>query len=318
MLTLKIQQTVQQATNKQTTTNNKDKKENNAKNVEQEPDYFFQGNKKITGIRSVDELKEKNPIIDVAVKLGLDPRTSGVTTAVKCFKHDDSEPSLVLMPKVNRYQCKTCGIKGDVLDLIQGVKGVNFKGAVTLLDPNFYKNLPKKSAAKDYLEERGVTKETQEKFGLKDRGNTLAIPISEGFNVYRHFGGSRKFSCTKGKSPVIYKAGYTLENVICFTEGIMDAIKLWQETGYPCWTLTHGGALTFKDSFIDDFKGIEKVYIVYDNDEEGRKGALIVQAKVGKDVCRIVQLPDGIKDITEYYQKGFSSNNFETLLANSL
>ncbi|KKS13802.1 MAG: primase protein [Candidatus Daviesbacteria bacterium GW2011_GWB1_41_5] len=312
--------TSQQTYNKQTTTNNKDKKENNAKNVEQEPDYFFPGNKKITGRDKLIELKEQNPIIDVANRLGLNAPSTGATTAVKCFKpnHKDDKPSLVLKPQVNKFECMACGIKGDVLDLIQGVKGIDFKGAVIYLNPNFYKSLLKKSAAKDYLEERGITKETQEKFGLKNQGNTLAIPISEGFNVYRHFDGNRKFSCTKGKSPVIYKAGYTFENVICFTEGIMDAIKLWQETGRPCWSLSHGGALTFKDSFLEEFKEIETVYIVYDNDKEGQNGALVVREKLGKDICKIVQLPGGVKDITEYFQKGFSSNDFETLLANSV
>ena len=69
----------------------------------------------------IEKIKQNNPIMEVAVKLGLISSVRNTTTAIHCPnpEHDDDNPSCVLMPEANHFECKSCEVKGDVIDLVK-------------------------------------------------------------------------------------------------------------------------------------------------------------------------------------------------------
>jgi twinkle protein len=91
----------------------------------------------------------------------------------------------------------------------------------------------------------------------------------------------------------------TEEVYIC--EGEIDALTLWQAgiknvVGVTC------GAGTFHPEWIDQLAKAKKIFLCYDPDEEGQKGAREVGRRLGYDRCFNVALPDG-QDLNEFFQK---------------
>lgn len=159
---------------------------------------------------------------------------------------------------------------------------------------------------KEYLEQHGISPETAEKFGLEDLGDRLKIPIrdSDGkviFNKYRHmevFEG-KKFSYDPGSEASLFNIeAISQSNTVFIVEGEPDAIRLDQE-GITAVSST-SGAGTFKEEWTQYFAS-KKVFIVYDNDDSGKEGALKVQALIPH--AYILTLPDDVKDICEYFFK---------------
>lgn len=92
-------------------------------------------------------------------------------------------------------------------------------------------------------------------------------------------------------------------------EGEMDAIRLSQE-GYNAVSGT-SGAPTFPASWAVLFLHTSRVYTVYDNDEAGKSGSKSVVEVIPK--CRVIELPDGIKDVTDYFAN-HNREEFEELI----
>lgn len=77
------------------------------------------------------------PIRELAEALGIELR--GYRSNGRCFNfsfhsNGDSKPSLGFDDDYNRFKCFACGISGDTLDLVQQVKGCDFKEAISFLE----------------------------------------------------------------------------------------------------------------------------------------------------------------------------------------
>jgi hypothetical protein len=285
----------------------------------------------------IDRIKEKHPIMEVAVKLGFLNNVRNSTTAIHCPSpdHPDKNPSCMLMPEVNRFECKACGVKGDVIDLVELANGVDFKGALEWLGEDVIdKRQPNSKEKHDeyeletYFDDHGISKEMQKIFNLhlgeiysselKKILSSAVIPNDMG-EKHRVFEGSSKFLSKLGSKVCLFKAGGDKgNNSTIITEGELKAIKIHQETGYEAWSGT-GGCKTFEEEWIDEFKDKEKIYIVYDNDKFGLDGAEIVARKLRLGRCYIAQIPEEVgKDITDYFMAGKSKKDFENLLKEAI
>lgn len=142
----------------------------------------------------VEQIKDRLSIVDVV---------GGYVTLAKAGKHfkgkspftNEKTPSFFVSPERNMYYCFSSGKGGDVFTFIEEMEGVDFKGALKLLaeragvelrpeDPKtrserealyalledatqfFVNNLKKDTSAVHYIEKRGVTKETAEKWRI--------------------------------------------------------------------------------------------------------------------------------------------------------
>ena len=185
--------------------------------------------------------------------------------------------------------------------------------------------------AMDYLlNVRGFTKEIieRQKLGLKGRvyfhkaGETRALVIPylsiEGnvtFAKYRTLPPAEKdFTCPSGYEAGLYNSPALSEDCkeIIFVEGEADCLAL----------LSHGvenvvgvpGAGVKKHAWIETVDRVNPVvYILFDSDQAGAKGAQELASRIGIEKCLKIVLPKSTKDINEFFQKGGTVEQFEEL-----
>lgn len=86
-------------------------------------------------------------------------------------------------------------------------------------------------------------------------------------------------------------------DVVFICEGIPDALSL-MTLGKPAIGII--GAQNFKPEWRDYFIG-KKVYILFDNDDAGKKGAKLIKEVLGEQVeTTIINLPEKIKDVNDF------------------
>lgn len=282
--------------------------------------------------QKLDQLKQEHPIMQVALELGFQFTPRNTSVAVRCFNHEDRTPSLVLQPETNSFECKSCGEKGDALTLIQKVKKCEFKDAVLSLDSNFYpdkKNERPRDIDKDvYWNSRKISDTYRAKFDLSLKDDGLYIPLPNGSIKRRNFKPYfdkrdkqwkfPKFVFFERRGKCLFYAGEPSETIF-ITEGELDAIKGHQETGFTFISDTTGAA-SFEKLYLNDpyIKGAKKIYIIPDNDEAGKKGALKTATTLGLERCYQITLPQG-KDLTEYFVKNNrTGKHFKSLIADAV
>ncbi|WP_440981024.1 CHC2 zinc finger domain-containing protein [Shinella sumterensis] len=110
---------------------------------------------------TLDNLFERAQIVDIAQRLGLQvDRQKRVPVKAICPFHKDSTPSLNLYEQSSRvdrahYHCFSCGAHGDVIDLVRGVKGLDFRGAIEWLAEEIGEPIP--TADKTRIDKRSAT-----------------------------------------------------------------------------------------------------------------------------------------------------------------
>jgi len=74
------------------------------------------------------------------------------------------------------------------------------------------------------------------------------------------------------------------------------------------------GAGVKKHAWIEMVDRINpKVYVLYDSDKAGTKGAQELASRIGLDRCLKISLPTGVKDINAYFMQGGTVEGFEEL-----
>jgi DNA primase len=160
---------------------------------------------------------------------------------------------------------------------------------------------------KKWLNTRGISDIIIEKSEIEYKNGRIAIPVID-VDGYCQFRKTRQDPRSENGAKYLYESGAnaTLYNAfmnratseITICEGELDALAL-QSQGFPAVSST-GGANTFKDDWLSFFEGKEDIFILYDYDEAGIKGSIMVQEKLPK--ARIVWLPKK-NDATEYLQE---------------
>jgi DNA primase len=149
-----------------------------------------------------DQVRQATDIVDL-VGAYLDLRRQGAGYVGLCPWHDDSKPSLQVNPARQIWKCWVCGIGGDVFSFIMRQQGLEFREALQMLadragiqisqqrqrpvapgSPDdkvallaacawaenqfheFFLNSPAAEVARHYIEDRGITRESIEKFRI--------------------------------------------------------------------------------------------------------------------------------------------------------
>lgn len=90
----------------------------------------------------------------------------------------------------------------------------------------------------------------------------------------------------RGVKPVLFnKDIMRITSKVVMTEGLVDAILL-NQYGIPSISKV-GGASTWNDEWLKFFERQKRVYLLFDNDEAGRKGARRFAQKLGEYRCKI-------------------------------
>jgi hypothetical protein len=81
--------------------------------------YFPLGYRKpIYTTNRIEDIKARLKLEDVLSRL-TELRGRGDTLTGRCPFHDDSNPSLVVWTKIQKFKCYGCGERGDVVDVLQ-------------------------------------------------------------------------------------------------------------------------------------------------------------------------------------------------------
>jgi len=170
-----------------------------------------------------------------------------------------------------------------------------------------------------WIRDRGISPEVILSSRISWNGSSIVIPIYDAdhnflFNKYR----KDPANTSEGASKYFYDAGhkYALYNIevlkdtdfVFIVEGELDALLL-TSLNIPAVSST-GGAQSFSSDWAPLFEGKE-VFICYDADEAGIKGAIKVARIIHH--ARIVWLPSGQfqgKDVTDFIKdKGLKEFN---------
>jgi DNA primase len=163
----------------------------------------------------------------------------------------------------------------------------------------------------EWLYKRGITDDVIVHSKLSCNGDELVIPIFDEhgdflFNKYRRNPASvegPKYRYEKGSTTALFNL-HTLQYVqnnepVFICEGELDCLLL-NSKGQHAVTST-GGCGTFKKEWASHFEN-KNVFIVFDNDDAGYKGAMKAQGIIPH--AQIVFLPEDTNgnDITDYFQ----------------
>ena len=177
------------------------------------------------------------------------------------------------------------------------------------LAARYHAQLP--TRIREYLNARGIPDQMVDRHLLGWTGRRISIPI---FNREGQFalckfakdpGDERpgaKMLASRGSTLELYGweviLGKPASIIIC--EGEFDRLVL-EAQGFDAVTST-GGAGTFRPEWADDFEDIPEVYICFDRDEAGERGALRVARLIPH--ARLVALPPDVGeggDITDFF-----------------
>jgi DNA primase len=270
-----------------------------------------------------------------------DYHITGSGRYLKTIEHS----SLVIDTEKQVFYWNSRDISGDVYDWLSKIKGLTRHQISEYLQehsPNYLRYLRnvvtqerKDIVVNDALidsfynlgrqhreywtDTRGYTNTTIDLFQLGYTGEWYTIPIFVD-------GKFRNFQCRKpdGKmkswyrdvGPLPFNIDYVKnKSWFCLTEGPVDAIMLMQH-GIPAMS-TNTGAGYFDPLWISKINGCKRMFIVYDNDKAGRRGAVSVGEKLGA-LAKIYTFGSYADkyDVTDYFKNGGNAKELTKMFYN--
>lgn len=110
------------------------------------------------------------------------------------------------------------------------------------------------------------------------------------------------------------------QDTMYLVEGELDALSMW-DMGYPAVSVPFGAKLITGAENDPNSEWIEhdydqwiaphtKIVFATDADEVGREAAESIARRLGREKCKMINWPEGIKDANEFLQKGFDAEDF--------
>lgn len=227
------------------------------------------------------------------------------------------------------------GQAGDIIDLWCVVRGQSLIAALDDIrdylgveKPVFQKpkresfTLPKKPKCTaptgdvlEYLNGRGLSKETVSAYKVGEQGRSVVFPFIRAGVL--HLAKTRDIDNGKPKPteancrPILFgwQAIPQEARTIIITEGEIDAMSMY-EYGYPALSVPFGGGSGGKHNWIDhDFHHLDRfetIYLCMDMDGPGVEAAEDISERLGKHRCKIVELP--AKDANECLTTGITTD----------
>lgn len=257
------------------------------------------------------------------------------TVDVLCPTHDDTNPSFKLNIHTLRGGCVSCGAKHSLETLISAYEGITRSEALKIISP-YFRVLTKNPDAKKIktldvsqaqldewckgiethvelqklMRRWGWTQDVIIDYGLGVSDDRLVIPMYErdnliGLKFYSPNSKSIKYQNFPGTAITCWPIQNLEKERVFLVEGEKDCLTMIS-AGFNAVTFTGGAGSVAKD-YIKYFAG-KDVYIIYDIDEAGRKGAVTVANMLccATKKVHIVDLPlDGVPkgDLTDAYMK---------------
>jgi DNA primase len=150
---------------------------------------------------SEENLKNNIDIVDI-ISNYIEIKKAGANFKANCPFHGENTPSFVISPTKQIYHCFGCGVGGDAIQFVKEYEKLNYPEALEKIasmmnfsltytkgtsDHNetrrvleqvqewYYKNLDLNSIAKRYIQNRGITQQSIERFGIGFVGQSYEL-----------------------------------------------------------------------------------------------------------------------------------------------
>jgi DNA primase len=150
---------------------------------------------------SEENLKNSIDIVDI-ISNYIEIKKAGANFKANCPFHGENTPSFVISPTKQIYHCFGCGVGGDAIQFVKEYEKLNYPEALEKIasmmnfsltytkgtsDHNetrrvleqvqewYYKNLDLNSIAKRYIQNRGITQQSIERFGIGFVGQSYEL-----------------------------------------------------------------------------------------------------------------------------------------------
>lgn len=173
---------------------------------------------------------------------------------------------------------------------------------------------------RDYWYRRGINDRTIDRFrlGWHNGWNTIPIFVDGifiNFQIRRDNPDKRIKSWYRGTGSQLFNSDLLrLTPSVIISESPTDAILL-QQNGFPAISHT-GGATGWNEKWFSPFMHLKSIFILYDNDKAGRKGARKVSKNLGEDRCKVYTFGDypDKYDTGDFFLSGGTSEELTELL----
>jgi len=189
-----------------------------------------------------------------------------------------------------------------------------------------------KNQIMDYLtKDRKLSKEIIELFGVTEntKGTGILFPYYDNKNrlinaknldIQRKPDGKKVMYFIESEcEPVLFGWQSITDNdrYVVITEGEIDAMSM-KQYGHPALSTPHGSqGMEWIENEYENLERFETIYICFDQDDPGEKGALILLDRLGRDRCKILgNLPK--KDINECLQNSTPASDIDIYIETAI
>lgn len=163
-----------------------------------------------------------------------------------------------------------------------------------------------------YLESRGITKETQERFNVGLNNGYVIIPTQKGY-ISRATGTEKRYQNPKGVTMSLFNARALNNEIVFVVESAICSMSI-EQAGYSCIAFNGAGNYKLLLDEIDNGNGAKSKYILLlDNDEAGKRTqSTLAKELLKRDIAFIEGYYDtNVKDPNEYLladETGFTAH----------
>ena len=231
------------------------------------------------------------------------------------------------------WYCHKCNEKGNLWSLMKKMGNIqqsirpafrkpDYKRPAPNKADTYYQALLKNPMAMEYIFGRGINREFIDKFKLGFYQNNgkkwLTIPHYQGKNLvnikFRSLPPAEKtFKRIPDCKSILFNSDSLngcKDAYLC--EGELDTISLVQQGIENAIGATNGSG-SFDPEWIDQLKTLDKIFIVYDADDAGQKGARSLAKRLGYNRCYNIELPAG-QDVNDFFTSGNDIFDFQGLV----
>ncbi|HFD87704.1 MAG TPA: bifunctional DNA primase/helicase [Gammaproteobacteria bacterium] len=229
---------------------------------------------------------------------------------------------------------------GDLLDLLAAVRGLSIGDAIRdakvhlgIREPRFEGhrqpsftrpqkpkcNKPTGPVLEWLMDERNLSLEAINTYRLAEMGREVVFPYLRNEALiavkYRNIDDKKKMRVEKDCEPLLFgwQAIPPTARDVVICEGELDAVS-WYQLGHPALSVPNGAnGHTWIEYEFEYLERFDTIYISFDNDEPGRKGAAEVIDRLGRERCRVIEIPVPWKDANDLVKSHFDAFKIKPL-----
>jgi hypothetical protein len=237
-----------------------------------------------------------------------DIRWKGNQGTARCRFHRDHRASLSVDAKNGVFYCHACGAKGNLAEFERRISGCDWKVAKKRIAKLRHRGggseiRPKTIATYSYEDKNGKLRYQQVRF--EPKAFRSRRPSEDGGWIWN----------LQGVTKILYRLPEVIEaDEVFVVEGEKD-VETLRKLGL-CGTCNLGGAGKWTDEYSKVFTG-KTVVILQDDDEPGRRHAVVVAQSIAKFASKVILVPPfrGAKDISEWIENGGTKKKLKELVA---